>query len=402
MDAQVKSVPPTDVLLDTTLRDGEQAPGVALTPDEKAEYVRRAEALGIRYIEVGFPQNVFDFEPCLAAVEAAKYSRIVAMALTTLAGVDSVVEVGAHEILFVVPSSASHLQHVYGKALDRLIADLQESIEYASHKGLLVNIGLEDAGQGDFSTLDSILNSLLPNGTRIDCVTIPDTRGQLLPAEVCSLITSIRERLHGLKCRIAFHAHNDLGLATANSLAALQMDPPVDALHVTTCGFGERAGNASLEQMAILLETKFGRKTLELSRLTDLTEYVEEIFLTPLSAHAPVVGSKVFLHESALHQKGMLRDSASYQYLDPVRLGGRSRMVLGKHSGKSLRQWIADRAECGEDSVCSLQRDLVTADKSEAKATFRRALQEIRQCSMVGKEEENAVSDLNSATKVIS
>lgn len=402
MDAQVKSAPPPDVLLDTTLRDGEQAPGVALTSDEKAKYVRLAESLGVRYIEVGFPQNTFDFETCIAAVEASKHSRLVAMALTTIEGVDRVVEVGAHEILFVVPSSRSHLQHVYGKTLDRLTADLQESIQYAFYNGLLVNVGLEDAGERDFSTLDSILNSLLPDGDKIDCVTIPDTRGQLLPGEVCDLISSIRQRLHRLTCRFAFHAHNDLGLATANSLAALQMDPPIDALHLTTCGFGERAGNASLEQIATILETKMGRNTLQLSGLPQLTGYVEEIFLTPLSAHAPVVGSKVFLHESALHQKGMLKDSSSYQYLDPVRLGKRAKMVLGKHSGKSLRQLIAYKAECDEESVCRLQHDLVNRDKTEAKTRFRRAIEDQRRCGIMGKDEETAVADLKLSTNVTS
>src|SRR5215213_844605 len=229
MDEETSPSPPPDVLLDTTLRDGEQAPGVALTPEEKAEYVRRAEDIGIRYIEVGFPQNSFDFESCLAAVESSKHSRLVAMALTTIEGVERVADIGVHEVLFVVPCSTNHLKHVYGKTIQRLMADLQDSIEYASYKRLSVNIGLEDAGQRDTSTIHYILNCLLPLANKIQCITVPDTRGQLLPMEVGDLITSIRQRLHGIDWRIAFHGHNDLGLATANSLAALQMDPPVDS-----------------------------------------------------------------------------------------------------------------------------------------------------------------------------
>jgi len=387
--------PPPDVLLDTTLRDGEQAPGVALTPEEKAEYVRRAEDAGVRYIEVGFPQNSFDFESCRAAVEAARHSRLVAMALTTAEGVERVSEVGAHEILFVVPCSAAHLRDVYGKSLGALMAGLRESIEYASARGLAVNVGLEDAGRRDFQTIHAILDYLLPSGDKIDCITIPDTRGQLLPSEVGGLIESVRGRLRGLPCRIAFHGHNDLGLATANSLAALQLAPPVDSVHVTTCGFGERAGNASLEQMAAILELKLYRRTsLRLDRLRDLAGYVEEVFLTPLDAHAPVVGSKVFLHESALHQKGMLRDASAYQYLDPALFGGRSKMVLGKHSGSRLRRSIAERAGCDEAAVCELQRAAVGRDKAEAKATFRRSVEAARRCSMRGIEDDEAVSRL--------
>lgn len=394
MSYQPRHIPPPDLIFDTTLRDGEQSPGVILTPDEKAEYVRRAEEAGVRYIEVGFPQNSYDHVACSAAVSASKHSRLVAMALTTVEGVKRVLDVGAHEVLFVVPCSANHLKHVYGKPLDVLLENLLTSIDFAVGNGLAVNVGLEDAGQRDIPVILQVLDRLSLMGDSIDCITIPDTRGQLLPSEVGELITSVRAKTV-FKCRIAFHAHNDLGLATANALAALRLDPPVDCVHVTTCGYGERAGNASLEQLAALLELKLGRRTsIKLERLHHLCKYVEEIFLTPIHAHAPVIGSKVFLHESALHQKGMLNDAGSYQYLDPRRLGGRVRMLLGKHSGKRLRRSIARQAGCTENDVCKLQRTVVGTGKEEAKAAFRRSMEILLNDSVLGVEEEEAVRQL--------
>jgi isopropylmalate/homocitrate/citramalate synthase len=390
--------PPPALLLDTTLRDGEQAPGVVLTPAEKAEYVRRAEDVGIRYIEIGFPQNALDLEACEAAANAAKSSRLVAMALATAEGVDKVHRIGAHEILFVVPCSSSHLNSVYGRDARILISHVLECAELAASRNLSVNIGLEDAGHRDMDAIYRTLDGLSSLGSIVECITVPDTRGQLLPAEAVELLADIRGRLPNPSCRLAFHAHNDLGLATANSLAALQMNPPVDCVHVTTCGFGERAGNASLEQLATLIMLKLGQPDLlDLNKIKTLADYVSRIFLTPLSFHAPIIGSKVFLHESGLHQRGMLKDGRSYQYLDPTQFGRRAGLVLGKHSGKSFRQWIADCAECEERKVLKLQELISKSDKEGAKEKLAQALEEISRISLFGLEEEEAIRQVKPA-----
>jgi isopropylmalate/homocitrate/citramalate synthase len=389
------TLPPPDIILDTTLRDGEQSPGVVLMPEEKAEYVRRAEEIGIRYIEIGFPHNAYDREACYAAAMAAKHARLVAMALTTTESVKWVIEAGAHEILFVVPCSTSHLKYVYGKSLDRLLSDMLEAIEFADCHGLAVNVGLEDASEGDLPVIGQVLKQLGRLAHKIDCITIPDTRGQLLPAEVVELIGSLRQQMASVSCRLAFHGHNDLGLATANALASLQMKEPVDCVHVTTCGYGERAGNASLEQLLVLLELKLGRQTnINLKRLSYLTEYVQQIFLTPIHPHAPVIGSKVFLHESALHQKGMLNNASSYQYLDAAQFGRQVEMLLGKHSGTPLRQQIAEKVDCSEAEVCALQREVATTNKEEAKAIIQQAVEAIRRHSLIGIETSEAISRL--------
>lgn len=390
-------LPPPSILFDTTLRDGEQAPGVVLTAAEKSEYVRRAEEAGIRYIEIGFPQNALDLEACKAAARASRSARLVAMALATEEGVARVCEVGAHEILFVVPCSTSHLDSVYGRGIESLLAQVIESVHLACDQGLAVNIGLEDASERDLAIVHRVLAELAPLGDRVDCVTVPDTRGQLLPCEARELLADIRPRLPGTRCRLAFHAHNDLGLATANSLEALQMEPPVDCVHATMCGFGERAGNASLEQIAVLLEVKLGRsQSIDLRRLALLAEYVQDLFLTPLGAHNPITGSKVFLHESGLHQKGMLQDERAYQYLDPAWFGREAALLLGKHSGKHLRRWIAERADCEEDEVLRLQQAIVDVDKEELRALLHRILDETADCSLIGLDRDEAVRRLRS------
>ena len=257
------------------------------------------------------------------------------MALTTQESVATVRDIGAHEVLLVVPCSESHFGHVYGGGFEQLCTQLSQSITTARALGLDINVGLEDASQRDGALMSRILHALRPHLPSITSFTIADTRGQLLGPEVEVLIEDVRQLLSPMR-PVAFHAHNDLGLAVANSLTALSMHPSVECVQVTMCGLGERAGNASLEQVAVLLETKLARKTgINLAGLAGLARFVEDIFLTPIHPHQPVVGGKVFLHESGLHQKGMLSDDTTYQFLDPGRFGRESDLVLGKHSGDS-------------------------------------------------------------------
>lgn len=387
--------PQAHVILDSTLRDGEQAPGVSLSPEEKAEYVRLAEGAGVRYIEIGFPQNPFDFRACQAAAAAVRHSRVVAMAVTTEESIARVCEVGAHEVLLIVPCSDSHLKSVYGSPLEILIAQLRKSILYARECGLVVNIGLEDASQGDVRIIARLVEEARRYPGTVDCVTIADTRGQLLPHEAERLVGEVGAMLAGFNCRTAFHAHDDLGLATANSLAALSAPRPVDCVHVTCCGFGERAGNASLEQVAVVLTTKLGRETgLDLPTLGVLADFVQKAFLTPIHPHAPILGSKVFLHESGIHQKGMLSEKSSYQFLDPGMFGAQAGFILGKHSGRRLRAAIAAAAGCDEEAVLELQRRLVEENGDRLRDDFLRCLTFIRDCTFKGMTKDEAVNAL--------
>src|SRR5580765_3526496 len=130
------NAPPPSLLLDTTLRDGEQAPGVSLTADEKVAYVQQAESIGIRYLEVGFPHNAFDRQACRSAAAAAKLSRLVAMALTSQESIDAVAETGVHEVLLVVPSSTHHVEWLYRRSMDELLQTLHLCVRYAWAKGL--------------------------------------------------------------------------------------------------------------------------------------------------------------------------------------------------------------------------------------------------------------------------
>lgn len=388
-------LPEPSVLLDTTLRDGEQAPGVALSPSDKAEYVRLAEAAGIRYIEVGFPQNPLDLDACRAAVRAAKSARLVAMALTTRESVTLVSEIGAHEVLFVVPSSYDHLARVFGYPYEALRDHLLDSIAAADAAGLAVNVGLEDASHGDMDLVFRLLDDLSPVGEKISCITVPDTRGKLLPHETTGLLGAIRPRLPSTRCRLAFHAHNDLGLATANTLSALLLDPPVDCVHVTTCGFGERAGNASLEQIAAILTLKLQRDTGPLlDHLPYLCAYTERIFGTPSGAHAPIIGAKVFSHESGLHQKALLQDTRTYQFLDPKVFGRRTELVLGKTSGRHFREFLARCAECTEDEVTALQTQILSHTGLALTQGLRRRFNSVGEIGIAGLSIDEAVEIL--------
>jgi homocitrate synthase NifV len=174
------------------------------------------------------------------------------------------------------------------------------------------------------------------------------------------------------------------------------MKQPVDCVHVTCCGFGERAGNASLEQIAVILEKKLKRKTLiDLSKLRELSHFVQSVFLTPVHPHAPIVGSKVFLHESGIHQKGILFESSTYQFLNPEDFGAETGLVLGKHSGRRMRALIAEESGCTEEEVEELQRLLVNKGKAELESSFVEAISVIRKRAFVGLTQKAAVELLS-------
>lgn len=388
----------TSTILDSTLRDGEQAPGVLLTAAEKAHYVRLAQDIGIRYIEVGFPRNLMDAGPCRAACEAAVDGvTLVAMALLSPESVRMVRDVGAHEALLVVPSSASHLECVYGASLDHLQRRLLQGLAECARLGLRANVGLEDAGARDWSVLGPILDLLASTSEDIDCVTIADTRGQLLPTECAELVAMVRGRLAGRGCRLAFHSHDDLGLATANSLAALTGSVAVDSIHATTLGFGERAGNAALEQIVCVLEYKLSVSTgIDCHRLPELARFVESAFLTPIASHAPVVGDKVFMHQSGIHQRGLLIDQTSYQFLSPEAVGRQTTLVLGKHSGKAMRRAVANDAGVDESRVLEIQRRLGEVDKASRAGEFNALLKNLREVGFIGMRRDDLVDALKS------
>lgn len=343
-------LPPVVVISDTTLRDGEQMPGVAFTQDEKVALARELDAAGVPLIEAGFP--------AVSAAEAAAVRRIVDEGLAAMiqaiarprpADVDAAVDSGAHSIALFAGTSESHVRRKLRTTPERLVEQVADAVRYAKQSGRQVVFAAEDATRTDPPYLIEVLTAAVDAGA--DAVGIADTAGVARPVRFSRLVATVAR---ACSQPIAVHCHNDLGLATANSLAGLEAG--ASGVQCSVLGVGERAGNAALEQVVMSLEVGYGHRTgVDLARLTPLARRVATLTGHPLPATAPVVGGHAFVHESGLHVDGLLRDPATYEPYPPETVGQQRRLVFGKHSGQAGIRDLLDRR------AVSLDGDELTA-----------------------------------------
>lgn len=329
------------IIFDTTLRDGEQSPGINLNPHEKLEIAEQLARLGVDVIEAGFPvSSPGDFEGVekiargVSGVTVCALARAIGNDIKT--AWDAIRDAERPRIHTFISTSDVHLEHQLRKSRDEVLQTAKRMVSLAAGLCSDVEFSAMDATRSDPDYLAAVLQAAIDEGAAT--INIPDTVGYAIPTEFAAFISKQFEKAPGLKdVTVSVHCHNDLGLAVANSLAAIEAG--VTQVECAVNGLGERAGNASLEEIVMILETRKGSlgrvtgiNTIEIARTSRLVSQLTGYEVQPNKA---IVGKNAFAHESGIHQDGVLKERTTYEIMNARSVGlSRSDIVLGKHSGR--------------------------------------------------------------------
>lgn len=320
---------------DTTLRDGEQVRGVHYTPQQKMEIASLLAKAGVESIDAGFAATSSEERLAIKMIcEADLGMRIMSMCRVVKNDVDHAISCGVDGVILFIPGSDIHIKAKFGENVleerRKLLDNAVSCIKYAKDKGLFVEFGIEDSSRTEDSVLLEMLAEAEAEGA--DILGTTDTVGCMTPEKIYTKTRYLTERLHS---PVGVHCHNDLGLATANTIAGIMAG--AGYVSPTVSGIGERAGNASLEEVIMIMNTIYHNgaekyDTRQLCRLVKLVEDYSGIKHSPLK---PITGENAFTHESGIHIDGMLKNTDTYEFFSPDIVGRQRKYVLGKHIGKS-------------------------------------------------------------------
>src|SRR5207237_532344 len=338
------------LVFDTTLRDGEQAPGASMNFAQKLQVARALASLGVDVMEVGFPvASPGDFQAVETIARQVDGPVICALARALRPDIDAALKALApaprHRVHVFLATSPIHREHKLRMTPAEVVRVATGSIEYARERCQDVEFSAEDAARTELDFLTEVVEKAIEAGATT--VNIPDTVGYAMPVQYAAAIRHLKQNVRGIdQAIISVHCHNDLGLAVANSLSALQEG--ARQVECTINGLGERAGNCALEEIVMAVKTRadyFGLATsINTRRIWPTSRLVAHVTGITVQRNKAIVGQNAFAHEAGIHQDGMLKERRTYEIMKPEDVGlTKTELVLGKHSGRhALKQRIRD------------------------------------------------------------
>jgi homocitrate synthase NifV len=343
------------IFLDTTLRDGEQSPGIYFTHEEKLHIACELDCIGVEIIEAGIPSlgeeerfNLKALTKLNLKAEILSWNRLL------IEDIISSFNAGVTAIHVSVPTSDIMLEHKVGKTRDWVFRQMEEVFTFAIKEGATISFGAEDASRTDPAFLKKVFITAQELGAKR--VRFADTLGIMTPIQVTQLIGSLAK---SLSIPIDFHGHNDFGLATANALSAWE-----NGAHVISCsllGLGERAGNTPLEEFAgIIHYLKGGIHDFNFVQLKNLCKTIAAWTESPIPDKKPLIGERIFTHESGIHVDGILKEPLTYELFPPEQIGGNRKIIPGKYSGRKAIRHLAlqDGFEVTDIQIAEFLKDM--------------------------------------------
>jgi 2-isopropylmalate synthase len=318
-------------IFDTTLRDGEQSPGVALSPEQKLLIAKKLDKLGVDAIEAGFPVVSEGEKKAIRMITDANLSsEICGLARTNKKDIDAAVDCGLKYIHAFIATSDLHLEYKLHLTRDEALSKAIEAVEYGKSRGLQVEFSAEDATRSDREFLKKVFGEVAKAGA--DRIDIPDTVGYSTPQYIAEIT---KDAIAVSKLPVSVHCHNDFGLAVANAISGIQAG--AQCAHVTINGIGERAGNTSLEELVMALQClQFDKKwetNINTKLLYETSRYISNLVGMPIQPNKAIVGENAFGHESGIHTHGVLSNPLTYEPINPELVGRKRWFQVGKHAG---------------------------------------------------------------------
>ncbi len=338
-------------IFDTTLRDGEQTPGISFPLNYKIQIARQLDKLGVDVIEAGFPAATHgEFEAVREISNLGLNATVCGLARVVRGDIDTAIQADVDMVHVFISTSKIQIEHTVKKSREKIVEDSVREVEYIKSHGMECMFSAMDATRTEIGYLKTIYKAVEEAG--VDIINVPDTVGVATPFQMYDLISKLREHL---RVPIDVHCHNDFGLAVANTYAAVKAG--ADEVQVTVNGIGERAGNASLAEVVMLISAVEGLKTnIKTEYLVETARLVERLSGIKLPPNTPIVGDNAFSHESGIHAHGVLSEASTFEpgVITPEMVGHRRRIVVGKHAGRhQIKKLLEDAGYFVSEDILS-------------------------------------------------